>query len=337
MKTSSLILAGWALFIGAVASAQGRETARTNDLAYIFQHPPESARPWIYWYWYQGAVSREGITADLEAMKRAGVGGAYLMPIQGPANPTIYQPPAVQLTPEWWNLVRFAFQEADRLGVKFAIHDCDGFATAGGPWISPELAMQRVVWSMTNVGGGKPIELKLAQPPTKKDFYRDIAVLAYPTPTGEGESTRTVAPKITASLPDMDASFLVAPDGKHTFRSDGPCWIQYAFDAPFTLRTIVVRNWDKNYNGLYQATRWKVEASDDGKIFNAVTQLVSPRQGWEDWDADYTFSIPPTTARFFRFSFDPAGSEPGAEDLDSAKWKPILKMEGLELSSGARI
>src|SRR5437868_9211496 len=46
-----------------------------KDLATEFQSPPDSAKPRTWWHWVSGNVSKEGITADLEAMKRVGVGG----------------------------------------------------------------------------------------------------------------------------------------------------------------------------------------------------------------------------------------------------------------------
>jgi hypothetical protein len=64
---------------------------------------------------------------------------------------------------------------------------------------------------------------------------------------------------------------------------------------------------------------------------------VPPRSGWQDAEAAYTHVIPATTARFFRFVFSKSGSEPGAEDLDAAKWKPVLKIAGIELSSEPKI
>ncbi len=36
---------------------------------------PDASRPHMFRYWINGNVTREGITADLEAMKRAGIGG----------------------------------------------------------------------------------------------------------------------------------------------------------------------------------------------------------------------------------------------------------------------
>src|SRR5574339_101550 len=119
-----------------------------------FLIPPESAKPWVFWYWLHGAVSKKGITADLEAMKQVGIGGAYLMPIKDTSSARPFQPQVRQLTPEWWAMVKFAMQEAKRLKLQLGIHVSDGFALAGGPWITPELSMQKLVWTKTYISKG---------------------------------------------------------------------------------------------------------------------------------------------------------------------------------------
>ncbi len=139
----------------AVACSSTASPAQVSTLEAGFRSPPREARPWVFWYWMQASVSREGITADLEAMQQVGIAGAYLMPIKGPAVPPLLTPPVEQLTPAWWDMVRHAFAEADRLGIELGMHACDGFAVAGGPWITPELSMQKVVWEATQVTGGQ--------------------------------------------------------------------------------------------------------------------------------------------------------------------------------------
>ena len=52
-----------------------------SELEKSFVRPPESARPWVYWFWLNGNITREGITADLEAMKRVGIGGVLIMEV----------------------------------------------------------------------------------------------------------------------------------------------------------------------------------------------------------------------------------------------------------------
>jgi hypothetical protein len=302
------------------------------DLEAIFKTPPEAARPWVFWYWMNGAVTQAGITADLEAMKEAGIGGAYLMPIKDVENPPAISPPARQLSPQWWAMVKHSMQEADRLGLKLAMHVSDGFALAGGPWITPELSMQHVVSAQTQVVGGKKLHLALPQPPTVQGYYRDVAVYAYPTPIGSGESTATSKPVITSSISGENLNLLATPGNKKGFKTSEPGWIQYAFDQPFTCRSLRIRS--NGYN--YQANRLRVEVSDDGRTFRPLTRLRPPRSGWQDSSA-VTHALPATTARFFRFAYDPAGSEPGAEDLDAAKWKQSLKVSEIQLSGAARI
>lgn len=254
------------------------------------------------------------------------------MPIKGPANPPLMDSVVVQLTPEWWAMIRHAFNEAKRYGIKLGIHASDGFALAGGPWITPELSMQKVVWTQKNITGGKLFNDVLEQPETIENYYKDIAVFAFPSMKGAGISTRTVIPKITSSANDPAAQLLIDPDNKKNFSSGEPCWIQYEFEQPFTCRSLVIHS-----RNNYQANRLIIQTSNDGKNFSTLTRLDPPRHGWQDWDADYTHSIPATTAKYFRFVYNKEGSEPGAEDLDAAKWKQSLKVSGIELSGEARI
>ena len=41
-----------------------------DDIARTFPTPQDDARPWVYWFWMRGNVTRDGVTADLEAMQR---------------------------------------------------------------------------------------------------------------------------------------------------------------------------------------------------------------------------------------------------------------------------
>src|SRR5579872_1467634 len=290
----------------------------------VFLHPPDSARPWVFWYWMQGAVSEEGIRADLRAMQSAGIGGAYLMPINGAAHPPVFTPVTEQLSPRWWAMVRLAMRVADSLGLQLAMHDCDGFAVAGGPWITQALSMQKVVWTRMAVAGGGTVDRMLPEPERVQNYYEDIAVLAFRTPAGWKEEAADT-PRVTSS--EGDAPYLARSGNKTSFKSEDPAWIQYAYDRPFTCRTIVVHGVNN-----YQAQRLLLEVGDDGEHFRVVSRLVPPRHGWEDGDVPVTHTIPEVTARYFRFVYNKTGSEPGAEDLDAAKWKPSLKLTGIELS-----
>lgn len=304
-----------------------------SSLRSQFLNPPVEAKPWTFWYWMFGAVTPEGITADLEAMKHVGLGGAYLMPIKSVSQGAEYGGKAEQLSPEWWKMVHHSMAEADRLGLKLGMHICDGFALAGGPWMTPRESMQKVVWADTIVTGGRINRLNLPHPEAFQGYYEEIALLALPV---SGEADEVPSRMTVGNLePDKttDPTRAVNIDEKGVIRSSYPCYIQYEYPQPFTCRNVEVVLDGNNY----QAHRLKVMASDNGVDFRLVKQLVPARQGWQNTDEQSTHSIPATTARYFRFCWTPEGSEPGSEDMDAAKWKPNLKIKQLRLHREARL
>ena len=193
-----------------------------------FVRPPDSARPWVYWFWLNSNITREGITADLEAMKRVGIGGVLIMEVdQGaPVGPAAF------MGDEWRGLFKHAVAEAGRLGLEINMNDDAGWNGSGGPWITPERSMQKVVWSESGLTGPAHFAGTLAQPETVRDFYRDIAVLAFPTP-GDYRiadikakalyERRDVAPAAETELPPamtiaqariVDLTGQMGPDGR---------------------------------------------------------------------------------------------------------------------------
>jgi hypothetical protein len=163
------------------AYAKDLPAANAATLARSFSSPPSGARPWVYWFWINGNVTREAITADLEAMHRVGIGGVQIMDV----DPGVPAGPAQFGSDAWHDMFDFALLEARRLGLVVEMSDDDGWTGSAGPWITPELSMQKVVWTETQVDGG-PSDITLATPEIKRDFYRDIVVLAFPTPADDG-------------------------------------------------------------------------------------------------------------------------------------------------------
>ena len=161
----------------------GLQAPSADPLAAGFRSPPPSARPHTWWHWMNGNVTKAGITADLEAMRAVGIGGAQMFTVdQG-----IPHGPADYGGPRWRELTAFAVKEAARLGLELCLHNCAGWSSSGGPWIRPEDAMQVVGWSSVRVKG--PLVYSALLPPVKAPrvesvvpFSRDIAVYAYRTP-----------------------------------------------------------------------------------------------------------------------------------------------------------
>ena len=201
--------------------------------------------------------------------------------------------------------------------------------------VTPEESMQKVVWSDTIVNGGNIRNLTLPMPEALDGYYEDIVTYAIPLER-QPEDT-SLKPKVTfGNLKQAvikDESKAVNRDEKGVFRSSYPCWIQYEYAEPVTCSNVEIILGGNNY----QAHRLKVLASEDGRTFKTVKQLVPARQGWQNTDFQSTHAIPPVTARYFRFEWTPVGSEPGSEDLDAAKWKPNLKINDIVLHTAPRI
>lgn len=168
--------------IGLAAAVFGAPTpfvSAADPLERGFQRPPPSARPWVYWFPLDGNISSNGITLDLEAMARVGIGGVlYMETEQGtPRGPAAFGGPL------WRDLFKHLCAEAHRLGLQVNVNNDAGWCGSGGPWITPELSMQRLVWTETKVSGPKQFTEALPRPQAVKDFYRDIAVFAFPAPS----------------------------------------------------------------------------------------------------------------------------------------------------------
>ncbi|MGC8742259.1 MAG: glycosyl hydrolase [Verrucomicrobiia bacterium] len=165
------------LFVLVILVASFTFGESVSGLQKNFSTPPDSARPWVYWFWLNGNISKVGITKDLEAMKEAGIGGVLIMEVdQGvPVGDVDF------MSQKWRDLFKHVVNEAQRLGLEVNMNNDAGWNGSGGPWIKPEQSMQKVVWSEVNVEGPREFDETLPQPETVAKFYRDIAVLAFPT------------------------------------------------------------------------------------------------------------------------------------------------------------
>lgn len=162
-----------------------------------FKEPSLKYGPHTWWHWVNGNVSKAGITADLEAMKRIGIAGAQMFDVAGSSIPAGPVPFSADAGSAWMDAVLHAHNEAKRLGLELCLANCSGYSSSGGPWIDAEKSMKRLVFTEALVTNGTKAVLAVKKEDVKNDFYRDIAVVAFPTPKIE-EITLGVAPKIDA-------------------------------------------------------------------------------------------------------------------------------------------
>ena len=153
-----------------------------------FVSPPKVFWPETWFHFIGDNVSREGMDADLEAIAGAGIAGIqWFHGAFGGRWPGV-DIPVVPLSPDWDKMVAYLGQKARSLGLRLTIQTCPGWAMAGGPWIKPEDAMRDLVWSRTDVPGGTFWQGVLPKgQPSQEEWrdYRDVCVLAFPTPLGD--------------------------------------------------------------------------------------------------------------------------------------------------------
>lgn len=189
MRTLTTLLA---MTLCATVSAASAE----DGLRQAFLSPPDAARPGVYWYFMDGNLDREGMTADLEAMAAAGIGNLVFLEV----NVGVPRGPVDFLSEEWQDLFVHAVREAERLGIEITLGAGPGWTGSGGPWVDPAQSMQHLVASSVDVAGPASFDDLLPVPAARRPFfgalpgdlnarreayYEDVSVLAFPTPTSD--------------------------------------------------------------------------------------------------------------------------------------------------------
>ncbi len=209
------------LTLTAVAACRKPDDARArrssdelDALRSSFFAPPDSAKPRVYWWWLYNRVDKAGITRDLEEFKAKGIGGVNLICTGGYAGKEPL--PGVEfLGDEWRGLFRHAVSEAKRLGIEIGFNLAGGW-TMMGPWVTPDNAMKKVVWSELRLAGPKEFSGKLPGPEIVDGYYRDIGVQAFRL----AEGTKKIA---AGSIRDLTAN--LGPDGRLDWQVPDGLWV----------------------------------------------------------------------------------------------------------------
>lgn len=170
---------------------------KTRELAESFVQPPLQYGPYVWWHWMGSNFSKEGIRKDLEAMKESGIAGATIFNLTSAVQESQFPiennpwPEQTYRSDAYWDAMEYAAATALELGLKIGLHNSPGYSTSGGPWVTEETSMQKVVNSRTDIRGGKKVRINLPHPEMPVfngwggkrgpgSFYEDIAVIAVP-------------------------------------------------------------------------------------------------------------------------------------------------------------
>lgn len=142
------------------------------------------SKPWTRWWWQGNALTKEGITAEMEAYKKAGIGGLEITPIYGVFG---YEDKFVDfLSPKWMELLIHTLKEGERLDMGIDMATGTGWPF-GGPWINDRDACKNLNYKIYEVKGGKRISEKIEF--TQKSFLRAIGNSVSPEALPPGKET----------------------------------------------------------------------------------------------------------------------------------------------------
>ena len=288
-----------------ISGAQRQAAATASvSLEAGFAQPPEQTKPWCYWYWISDNISKKGITHDLEAMARVGIGEALI------GNIFLNDVPAGNVkvfSPEWWGLIEHALREGGRTGVNIGLFNCPGWSQSGGPWIQPNQTMRYLVSSETRVTGPFKFDRKLPAPTAQ---FQDVAVIAFPAPSNDSDSLAAKSPTVTCTpaavgaenVMDGDISTAVefpggAGRGKNVFT------IEFEVAQAFTARSLHIFPTERAFGANCEFQTMRADGD-----FETVRQFKCDRSNMALGvgfmpRGPVTISLPATTAKRFRFVF----------------------------------
>ena len=270
-----------------------------KNLEKDFLDPPMESRPRTWWHWLSNNISKDGITKDLEAMKRIGLKGAQVttMPQGGIHGSVRY------LSPEWFDAVAHAAEECERLGLDLGFSNAIGCSGAGGPWITPELSMQELVWSETVITGPFEGEIKLPQPKIFEDYYRDLNVFVFPTLPGDMIPLTLSNPRMSSNIPGLDFSKIIDGDintGTILKGSGDTVDIKFEFPEPQKIFSLQVFMIDPHGSKLKNVMP-TLFTSTDGKEWTQQVKTGAHESFYVgDMEALSEGSLSEITSRYFK-------------------------------------
>ena len=300
--------------LGSLASCQNAKVTK-EKLYNAFQNPPSEAQPRVWWHWMNGNITKDGISKDLQWMKRSGIAG-FMNFDAGMATPQIVPERLIYMTPGWKDAFAFATSLADSLGLEMSVASAPGWSFTGGPWVKPKDGMKKLVWRELWVKGGTTFDAALPEPykvigkyqniplhaNAREDYYEDIAVLAYKLPEKEVPMSE-LKPKISSNagsftLEQLTDGDLASSQPLHAGRN-GVSWIQYQFRDLQTIKavTVVDGRVRSQWGAPVETSSKYLAVSNNGVNFSKVLDIPNSSA------LAQTVSFEPVTGRYFRVVF----------------------------------
>ncbi len=308
--------------VGILGGWSGAHVGGLDALQSDFQQPPADTRPGCYWYWINDNISKAGISKDLEAMARVGIGRAYIGHIFNYGGPNDTPVGDVQfMTEAWWEAVQWAVKEGDRCGVEIGFFNSPGWSQSGGPWVGTDQSMRFLAYSETVVQGGKRVDQVIPAPEittypnaggsraeatagrfTEKEF-QDVRLIAFRRPETETNDINMKQVKVTCQdIADIQNLLDGSAETAITLPGNKDCVINLVLpDSALTrsgIQHIGIKPLDWGYH-----LRCRVESSEDGQTWRQVGDYTEERghQGAKNRDL-LVAPVSATKAKYLRLT-----------------------------------
>lgn len=129
----SCAAAGCLIALSLYPAATGDESS-VDEIHAAFVHPPADCQPHTRWWWMGNALRKEDIAWQLEQMAGQGIGGVEQITME----PVYTKGNHDYLSPEYFELLRYAVEEAEKRGMAFSVNFGGPGWIWGGDWVPKE-------------------------------------------------------------------------------------------------------------------------------------------------------------------------------------------------------
>jgi len=163
------------ILIGIMAPISFGEELSAEQIHAGFAQPPVECRPHTRWWWMGNALSKEDIAWQLDQMRAQGIGGVEQITM-----PPVYtQGNHEYLSSEYFDLLRYAVEQAEERGMEFSVNFGGPGWIWGGEWIPKEDQSKVLLASMLILEGPQRYSgpLSEAATPNPNDLPRSTPII----------------------------------------------------------------------------------------------------------------------------------------------------------------
>jgi hypothetical protein len=307
------------LFLFFLASNAAHATG-ADSLAKGFVSPKPSYGPHVFWHWINGNVRAAALDDDVNALYKAGHGGAMIYDV----NAGLPQGPITYGSSAWLENIQRAVKGLQKKGMLAAMHNAPGYSGIGSPDLPVNMTMKELVWTESRAASNGS-KIVLPNPFSKLGLYEDLFTFAYPVLPGEGTVFRDAVKSVSidGTVYNTNITKTINRDGPLRLNSSSSI-LDISMKDYFTAQAIAIYRIPETPKNTFDGKRdyppsWTLKVSNDSSTWSSVT-VFGNYPALREMDAPAVLTFSPVVAKYLRLQ--PSGSS----------W-----ITGIDISSSARL